>query len=169
MNKLIIGAVALMGAAACGGTTSTGSSPGAGGTGSGTTISTGSTSVGMVLTNAQGFTLYYLTSEQGGVDKCTNQSGCNAVWPGLAPPSGGSPSAASGVTGQLAVITTSTGAKEVTYNGWPLHTYAMDTQSGQANGQGITSFGGTWFAATPGLTASGSGASASSGSTSSRY
>jgi len=170
MNKLIIGAVVLMGAAACGGTTTSGSSPGAGGTGSGTTISTGSTSVGMVLTNSQGFTLYYLTSEQGGVDKCTNQTGCNAVWPGLAPPSGGSPTAASSVTGQLAVISTSTGAKEVTYNAWPLHTFAMDSQVGQANGEGIVSFGGTWHVATPGLTASGGGASASSSAaTSSRY
>jgi len=166
MNKVLLGAVAVMGTVvACGGEGGASSSPpGGAGSGSGTTISTGSTSVGTVLTNAQGFTLYYLTSEKGGVDKCTSQAGCNAVWPGLAPPSGGSPTAASGVSGQLSVISTSTGGMEVAYNGWPLHTFAMDTQAGQANGQGITSFGGTWFAATPGLSASGGGASASSSS-----
>jgi predicted lipoprotein with Yx(FWY)xxD motif len=168
MNKLLIGAVVVMGSAAsCGGAATTSSSPAGGGSGSGTTIATGSTPVGSVLTSAQGFTLYYLTTEKGGVDKCTNLPGCSAVWPGLAPPSGGSPTAASGVTGQLSVLSTSTGGMEVSYNGWPLHTFAMDTQAGQANGQGITSFGGTWFAATPGLTAAGGGSSASS--TSSRY
>src|SRR5438309_3111515 len=169
MKKLLIGGMAVVGAvAACGGTT-TASSPASGGTGS-NTISTGSTSLGTVLTNARGFTLYYLTTEQGGVDKCTNQSGCSAVWPGLTPPSGGSASAASGATGQVSVITASDGSKEVTYNGWPLHTFAMDSQAGQANGQGIVSFGGTWHVATPGLTASGGGAPASSSAaTSSRY
>ena len=159
MKKLLIGAVAVAGAAAaCGGSTTTStSSSGAAGTGS-STVSTGSASVGTVLTNAQGFTLYYLSSEQGGVDKCTGQSGCSAVWPGLTPPSGGSPSAASGVSGQLTVITASDGSKEVAYNGWPLHTFNNEP-AGQTGGQGIMSFGGTWFAATPALTSTGSGSS----------
>ena len=39
---------------------------------------------------------------------------------------------------------------EVTYNGWPLHTFAGDTAAGQTNGQGI---GSQWFAAKPGTTA----------------
>ena len=60
------------------------------------------------------------------------------------------------MTGQLAVITASDGTMEVTYNGWPLHTFAGDGGSpGKTAGNGIQSFGGTWYAATPGLTASG--------------
>jgi hypothetical protein len=52
--------------------------------------------------------------------------------------------AGSGVTGTLATITRSDGTVQATYDGHPLYTYAGDTAPGQANGNGITSFGGTW-------------------------
>jgi hypothetical protein len=50
-------------------------------------------------------------------------------------------------------------ANEVTYNGWPLHTYASDTQPGQTNGQGVE---GKWFAATPSTSSTATGASSTS-------
>ncbi len=35
---------------------------------------------------------------------------------------------------------------EVTYNGWPLYTFAGDSgATGVAHGQAQTSFGGTWY------------------------
>ena len=32
-----------------------------------------------------------------------------------------------------------------TYKGWRVYEYTGDTGSGQANGQGLKSFGGTWY------------------------
>ena len=111
-----------------------------------------------MLTNSAGLTLYYLSTEQGGMDKCTQQAGppsCPTVWPGVAAPSSGNPVAGSGVTGSLTVITAADGSKEVAYNGWPLHTFQNDSGPGQAGGNNIMSFGGTWYTATPALTSSG--------------
>ena len=168
MHMLAAG-IALGALAACGGTSTT--NPSGNGSQGSNTIGTGSTSLGTVLTNSAGLTLYYLTTEQGGHDACTNVPGCAAAWPAVAPPSGGSPSGSSAVTGSLAVITASDGSTEVTYNGWPLHTFQGDGGSpGMATGNGIHSFGGTWYAATPGLTASGAGSGgATPGGSSSPY
>ena len=154
--------------AACGGSASTSSSPSSAEsptptasasptptpTAAGpTTVSTGSTSLGTVLTNAQGLTLYYFTPEKGGVVACTG--GCATTWPPLK--AGGAETKPSSVTGTLGTVALSDGSMEVTYNGWPLHTYAGDTAAGQTGGQGIA---GKWYAATPGLTSSGAAAAA---------
>jgi predicted lipoprotein with Yx(FWY)xxD motif len=170
MKKLLIVAIApaLAVIAACGGSTDTGGSSN-GGSGSSpanavqTSFSTGSTSLGTVLTNPQGFTLYYFTPEKGSTIVCTG--GCLSTWPALK--ASGAPSAPSGVTGTLGTAALPDGTMVVTYNGWPLHTYAPDTGPGQTNGQGIE---GKWFVATPSLTSSGSGSSSSAGGpTSSSY
>ena len=44
----------------------------------------------------------------------------------------------------LGTVKDASGSLYVTYNNWPLYTYAGDPGPGQAHGQGITSFGGTW-------------------------
>ena|SRR5438132_10250587 len=153
-----LGALAAL--AACGGT-----STNSGGGTSGASVSTGSAGGNTVLTSSAGLTLYYLTTEKGGVDKCTAQSGCPQAWPAIAPPATGAPVAGSGVTGTLSVINAADGTKEVAYNGWPLHTFSSDSAPGQTGGNNITSFGGTWFIATPSLTESGgTGGSTSPGS-----
>lgn len=149
--------------AACGGSTPTStstparasSSPGAAtATPSGpSTIATGSTSLGTVLTNAQGLTLYYFVPEKGSVVACTG--GCASTWPPLK--AGGTTTKPPDVPGTLGTVTLADGSTQVTYNGWPLHTYAADSAPGQTNGQGIA---GKWFAATPALTANGAAASA---------
>lgn len=144
---------ALTALAACGGTSSNSS----GGGTSGASVSTGSAGGNTVLTNSAGRTLYYLTSEQGGHDACTNVPGCAGTWPAVAPPSSGSPTGGSGVTGTLGVISASDGTMEVTLNGWPLHSYAGDTASGQATGEGLMTGSGVWHVATPSLTSSGAG------------
>lgn len=115
-----------------------------------------------MLTTSQGMTLYYFTPEKGGVVACTG--GCAATWPPLK--ASGAESAPSGVTGTLGTVALSDGSMEVTYNGWPLHTYAADTAAGQTNGQGV---GGKWFAATPSLSAAGAAAAAKSTPTSNPY
>ncbi len=114
------------------------------------TIETGKTSLGTVLIDSKGHTLYYLSTEQTGQDECTMQPGCSVLWPTLHPPSSGAPSAGGGVGGTVAVITAADGSLEVTFNGWPLHSFSGEPP-GQVEGQDEASFGGTWYVATPGL------------------
>jgi predicted lipoprotein with Yx(FWY)xxD motif len=112
------------------------------------TVDTGTTSLGTVLTDSTGHTLYVLSGEQNGQDACTTQPGCSLMWPALSPPGSGTPVPGRGVSGALGVTTAADGSGEVTYNGWPLHTFS-DDPAGQVMGQGIASYGGTWYAATP--------------------
>jgi hypothetical protein len=47
-----------------------------------------------------------------------------------------------------------------TYNGWLMYEYSGDSGPGQSSGQGIKSFGGTWYAVMPSgnpVTSSGGG------------
>jgi predicted lipoprotein with Yx(FWY)xxD motif len=159
---IAVSMAALAALAACGGT-----STNSGGGGSGASVSTGSAGGNTVLTNSAARTLYYLTSEQGGHDACTSVPGCAGTWPAVAPPSGGSPTVGSGVTGTLAVISASDGTMEVTLNGWPLHSYAGDTGSGQATGEGLMTGSGVWHVATPSMTSSGAGTGTSTSPSSS--
>jgi len=123
----------------------------------------GSTSLGQVLVDTNGHTLYYFTPEQGSKLVCDTGS-CVATWPLLTV--SGTPAGGQGVTGQLAVAMTPDGKSEVTYNGWPLHTYAPDMAAGDTKGQGVA---GKWFAATPTLTSTGGGASSAAASASGTY
>jgi predicted lipoprotein with Yx(FWY)xxD motif len=129
---------------------------------SGTTISTGSTTLGTVLTDSKGFTLYYFLPEKNStVGACT--AGCLAAWPPLVVT--GTPTAVSGATGALAtvpIMLNGASVNEVTYNGWPLHTFASDTAAGQTGGNGVSN---NWFAAMPGTTSSSTGSTSGSGAT----
>ena len=107
--------------------------------------------LGTVLINGDGRTLYYLSSEAGGKVTCTDANGCTAVWPDseLSPPVTAA-TAGPGVQASLLGTTKGpTGDTYATYGGYPLYTFIKDTAPGQAHGQGITSFGGTWGALTP--------------------
>ncbi len=98
---------------------------------------------GSILVNAQGMTLYELTSEAGGKFACSG--GCLAVWPPLLVPAGTTvPTAAPGVVGTLGVIARPDGTVQATQNGFPLYTFSHDSAPGSTNGQGIVAFGGTW-------------------------
>ena len=77
--------------------------------------------MGNVLVDGKGRTVYVLTKNGKTNVPCTVASGCTAVWP---PVSG-------------------------TFKGWRLYEYTGDSGRGQANGEGITSFGGTWYVLSP--------------------
>ena len=155
-GSLAIGAVAA--ATACGSTSSStaassGSSQPAGTSPSassspGITVSAKSVAgVGTVLVNGQGQTLYMLTSEKGGKITCTDDNGCTKVWPDNELPKGmTAATAGSGIQSSLlGTVKNSDGELYVTYGGWPLYTYTGDSAPGQANGEGISAFGGTWY------------------------
>ena len=120
------------------------------------TVSVGSTSLGNVLTTPQGLTLYYFTPEKGSVVACTG--GCASTWPPLK--ATGALTNPSGATGTLATVALADGSSQVTYNGWPLHTYAADTAPGQTNGQGVA---GKWYVVTPTLSANAAAVSTPAG------
>jgi len=103
--------------------------------------------VGAVLVNGQGQTLYMLTSEKGGKITCTQANGCTQAWPETLVTNGATTArAGSGVQASLlGTVKDASGNLEVTYNHWPLYTFSGDSGSGVAKGQGLTSFGGTWY------------------------
>jgi predicted lipoprotein with Yx(FWY)xxD motif len=121
--------------------------------------------VGTVLVNGQGQTLYLLTSEKGGKITCTQANGCTQVWPETLLGQGMTAAkAGSGVQPSLlGTVRDATGSLEVTYNGWPVYTFSGDSGPGAAKGQGLVSFGGTWYV----LSASGNPVTSQSGNSSS--
>jgi predicted lipoprotein with Yx(FWY)xxD motif len=102
----------------------------------------------MVLTTTAGLTLYYLSADTAAAPKCTG--GCLAFWPPLL--STGTPVAMAGMSGSLTAVQNANGS-QVAYNGHLLYTFVKDKASGDANGEGVVAFGGTWHVATPALAA----------------
>lgn len=98
-----------------------------------------------IAVDAQGDTLYVLSPETTSHLLCTSTE-CLTSWPPLTVSSStGTPTAGSGVKGHLGVLKRSDGTEQVTLNGMPLYTFAGDHSSGEANGEGLASFGGTWY------------------------
>lgn len=125
-------------------------------------LKTAHVSLGTVLTNAQGFVLYWFAPDTSTSSKC--DGACAAAWP----PVIGTPAAASGVTlsGKLGTIKRSDGSTQATYNGHPLYTFKGDNSAGQVNGNGVNGFGGLWYAVT---SSGGAGATPSASTTGGGY
>jgi predicted lipoprotein with Yx(FWY)xxD motif len=92
-----------------------------------------------VLTNAQGYTLYWFAPDTPTRSACDGT--CAVYWPPLT----GRPVAGAGVTGRLGTIRRSDGTTQVAYDGHPLYTYVGDSAPGQANGNDINLNGGLWY------------------------
>jgi predicted lipoprotein with Yx(FWY)xxD motif len=164
--------------AACGSSTTTGSGGGLyGGSNNGKATSTSTTgsasamtlktatlTVGgksmVVLTNAQGRTLYYRTSD---TPASVCSGGCASAWPPVLTTT--IPSVSSTLPGTFSLMNDANGS-QVAYNGHPLYTYSGDSAPGQANGQG---FGNIWFVAPTTLPATTPSATPSGGTTPTPY
>jgi predicted lipoprotein with Yx(FWY)xxD motif len=113
-----------------------------------TRLSTANVSgLGTVVVDGRGRTVYILTSGGHTNVPCTDASGCTKLWPDLPFP-GGVSTAGAGTGIKASLLGTKKlgdGETYPTYNGWLLYEYAGDSGPGQANGQGIKSFGGTWY------------------------
>ena len=105
-----------------------------------------------VLVNGAGHAVYLLTGDSSKTPKCTSST-CLGDWPAVTT-SASKPVVGKGVTGKVA-IWTHKGIHQLTINGHPLYTYLADSSAAVATGNGLKSFGGTWWVL------SGSGATAS--------
>jgi predicted lipoprotein with Yx(FWY)xxD motif len=153
-------------AAGCGSSGGSGSASGSGGSGStqpaaasgntasGNTVKTAKVDGATVLTNAQGFVLYWFAPDTSATSKCNGS--CATFWPPMKGPVSGS-----GIKGTFGTITRSDGSKQATFDGHPLYTYKGDSKPDEASGNGVNINGGLWHE----VTASGS-AAASNPSTS---
>jgi predicted lipoprotein with Yx(FWY)xxD motif len=117
--------------------------------------------LGKILVDSQGRTLYLFQKDSGTTSSCTGP--CAVQWPPLRV--NGQPTVGSGVNASMVGTTTRTdGNPQVTYNGHPLYRYAGDSNPGDTNGQGLTAFGGGWFALSPaGNQVSGQGSNSGGG------
>lgn len=93
---------------------------------------------GMILTGANGMTLYLFTNDEPGVSNCTG--GCLAAWPPLLVE--GEMVVPEGLPGVFATIERLEGGRQLTYNGWPLYFWVQDRQPGDTTGQGVND---VWF------------------------
>lgn len=139
--------VALAVLVGCGGSGNSGSGGGSAGgaTGAGgATVSTRNIpGVGDALVNSDGKTLYFADQETGGQIKCV--SDCLKFWQPLTLPGGTTPTAGTGVSGTLAMVSRPDGSSQVTYDGKPLYLFTQDA-AGKASGNGFKdSFGGMDF------------------------
>jgi predicted lipoprotein with Yx(FWY)xxD motif len=95
-----------------------------------------------VVVNAGGRTLYELSPETSHHLLCKSKT-CFGFWPPLKVSKNAKLTAAPGIKGKLSTIHRN-GFYQVTLGGRPLYTFSEDNKKGQANGNGIKSFHGTW-------------------------
>jgi predicted lipoprotein with Yx(FWY)xxD motif len=143
-SLVAVSAAALLTLSACGsGSSSSGTAaqqPAAdsGGNASGHGLSVASTSLGKVLVDSRGMTLYALSAD--GRNRSTCATDCLKFWPAVAPTKA---AALSVTTGRTA---TPDGTAIATVAGHPVYTFSLDQQPGDVKGEGISEFGGTWYA-----------------------
>src|SRR3954470_3546283 len=102
-------------------------------------VSVANSRLGRILVGARGRTLYLFTKDSETKSACSGA--CAAAWPPLR--AKGKPAVASGAS---AALVGTTGGAQVTYNGHPLYFFVKDKKARDTNGEGLTAFGGTWFA-----------------------
>ncbi|HVU10257.1 MAG TPA: hypothetical protein VHD90_03225 [Phototrophicaceae bacterium] len=103
-------------------------------------------SLGNVLVNDKGMTIYmYKADTQGATSSaCTGQ--CATNWPAVTVADESDIIPGFNLPGKWGTIEAADGTYQVTYNGWPLYTFAKDAQPGDTTGQGA---GSKWYAVAP--------------------
>jgi len=101
-----------------------------------------SSSLGSFLVDSNGMTLYYRTNDSANTSNCSGA--CATTWPPVI--TSVIPQVATGISGQMSLITRTDGQMQLTYNGWPLYNFSSDKNSGDTNGQGINN---VWYVVSP--------------------
>jgi predicted lipoprotein with Yx(FWY)xxD motif len=91
-----------------------------------------------VLTDAEGYTLYWFSPDNPTMSAC--DASCTRTWPVVTAPA----VSGAGVSGTLGAITRPDGSLQATYDGHPLYTATADKRPGQAKGNGVWDSGGQW-------------------------
>jgi predicted lipoprotein with Yx(FWY)xxD motif len=99
---------------------------------------TADSSAGLILTDANGMSLYTFAKDAPGVSNCTGD--CVANWPILAAED------EAPADGDWTVIERSDGAYQWAYKGMPLYLFVQDAAAGDITGDGK---GGNWMLARP--------------------
>ena len=101
-----------------------------------------------IVVDSRGRTVYELRPETRHHLLCTAKSGCLQFWPPVTVRNAKVKlHKASVIKGRLGILHRN-GFFQVTLGGRPLYRFAGDSKPGQANGQGIMTFGGTWHVVT---------------------
>jgi predicted lipoprotein with Yx(FWY)xxD motif len=101
-----------------------------------------------VLVDAEGYPLYIYVPDKHEAVTCAGE--CAVVWPPVFEAAHAHVRAGPGVeTDLLGTDPDPVGGTVVTYNHWPLYTYAEDPQPGFATGQGLDVDGGLWYLMRP--------------------
>ena len=103
-------------------------------------IKTMQTKLGTVYATTGGMTVYEFKKDNPHTQRSVCYGGCAKLWPPVAAPAGFVPAAPWGVT------TRHGGARQLTYDGYPLYTWIKDTKPGDVTGQGVKDL---WRAARP--------------------
>jgi predicted lipoprotein with Yx(FWY)xxD motif len=115
-------------------------------TGTGAKVAVASSNLGRILVDSHGRTLYLFAKDKNGKSTCYGL--CGGYWPALT--TKGKPKAISGArTALLGTTRRKDGRMQVTYRGHPLYRFSGDTGAGQTSGEGLTDFGGGWWAVSP--------------------
>jgi predicted lipoprotein with Yx(FWY)xxD motif len=110
------------------------------------TVRVAKSRLGNILVDSRGHTLYLFKRDSGTKSACFGM--CAKFWPPLR--ATGKPAVGSGTKASMVATTRrSDGKPQVTYNGHPLYSFLMDKKPGDTKGEGLTAFGGRWFAISP--------------------
>jgi predicted lipoprotein with Yx(FWY)xxD motif len=139
VKRVVIGAAAPFLALACGGPAASTSSA-AHAPVTFTVRAMPTSDLGQILVDAKGKTLYFFMSENSGQVICTGD--CTRTWSPLLLVGAPTPTTQSQLPGKLDVIARPDGARQVTYNQWPLYTFLGDRKPGDRLGDGSS---GQWF------------------------
>jgi predicted lipoprotein with Yx(FWY)xxD motif len=115
-------------------------------TGTGAKVAVASSNLGQILVDSHGRTLYLFARDKNHKSTCYGL--CAGYWPALT--TKGKPKAINGARRALLGTTRrKDGRMQVTYRGHPLYRFSGDTGAGQTSGEGLTDFGGGWWAVSP--------------------
>ena len=95
---------------------------------------------GPALTDQQGRTLYLFTKDSKDPAKSTCDGQCAVNWPPLV--AAGDVQLTGVDAALVGRVTRTDGTEQVTVGGWPVYTFAKDTEPGQTTGHGVD---GNWF------------------------